>query len=78
MTSCFPVNLQQEGLWFVHLREGAAGDPYVCTGGLRLTGPLNVQLWRHAWQLVLDKHPALRASFEEVDGELRQVVNAPG
>jgi len=53
----------QQGFLFHHLRDPAGGD-YIEQMTFRLEGPLEVTTFGEAWQRVVDRHPALRTSFQ--------------
>ncbi|MEU5695027.1 condensation domain-containing protein [Actinosynnema sp. NPDC020468] len=69
-----PLSATQEQLWFLDRLD--PGDPaYDVPFGLELTGPLDVPALRAAVAAVVARHPALRTTFLERDGELRQRVH---
>ena len=53
----------QEGFLFHHLRDPAGGD-YVEQMTFLLEGALDLAAFERAWQVVVDRHPALRTSFQ--------------
>jgi non-ribosomal peptide synthase protein (TIGR01720 family) len=66
-----PLSFTQEQLWFLDRLD--PGNPaYGIPFGLRLTGPLDRTALEQALAAVVDQHPALRTTFTERDGELRQ------
>ncbi|PWK84987.1 non-ribosomal peptide synthase protein (TIGR01720 family) [Lentzea atacamensis] len=68
-----PVSFTQEQLWFLDRLD--PGNPaYAIPFGLRLTGPLDRTALELAVGRVVDRHSALRTTFFERDGELRQRV----
>ncbi|SDG06495.1 non-ribosomal peptide synthase domain TIGR01720 [Lentzea fradiae] len=69
-----PVSFTQEQLWFLDRLD--PGNPaYAIPFGLRLTGPLDRTALELAVGRVVDRHSALRTTFFERDGELRQRVH---
>ncbi|MDY7094186.1 MAG: non-ribosomal peptide synthase/polyketide synthase [Acidobacteriota bacterium] len=68
----------QQGMLF-HTLLDPAGGFYMAQNGHVVEGPLDLDLFRRAWQVVVDRHPALRTSFrwEGLD-EPVQVVSASG
>lgn len=69
-----PLSFTQEQLWFLDRLD--PGNPaYGIPFGLRLTGPLDRAALARALAAVVDRHPALRTTFTERDGELRQRVH---
>ncbi|SES41095.1 condensation domain-containing protein [Lentzea albida] len=68
-----PVSFTQEQLWFLDRLD--PGNPaYAIPFGLELTGPLDRTALELAVGRVVDRHSALRTTFFERDGELRQRV----
>ncbi|MFI6099352.1 condensation domain-containing protein [Lentzea sp. NPDC051213] len=68
-----PVSFTQEQLWFLDRLD--PGNPaYAIPFGIRLTGPLDRTALELAIAQVVDRHSALRTTFFERDGELRQRV----
>ncbi|MEU3642787.1 condensation domain-containing protein [Lentzea sp. NPDC034063] len=68
-----PVSFTQEQLWFLDRLD--PGNPaYAIPFGLKLTGPLDRTALELAVSRVVDRHSALRTTFFERDGELRQRV----
>ena len=53
----------QEGFLFHHLRDPAGGD-YIEQMTFLLEGSLDLAAFGRAWQVVVDRHPALRTSFQ--------------
>ncbi|SCE49649.1 condensation domain-containing protein, partial [Streptomyces sp. OspMP-M43] len=64
----FPLPPGARRLWFAEaFADGAPlhNNPAV----FRLTGPLSADALRRAADLVAARHPVLRTTFDEVDGE---------
>ncbi|HKS43845.1 MAG TPA: amino acid adenylation domain-containing protein, partial [Amycolatopsis sp.] len=59
----WPLSPLQEGLLFHTEAAGAGGDAYVLQGAMELHGDLAPELLRRSWQVLLDRHAGLRASF---------------
>ncbi|MGW3044483.1 amino acid adenylation domain-containing protein [Kitasatospora sp. NPDC001159] len=69
------VAVGQRALWlFDQLHPGSPA--YHLSGAARIDGPFDPARMRDAFQRVLDRHPALRTTLVQADGELRQKVNA--
>lgn len=67
------LSFAQEGLWIAQqLDPDSTAD--VVSGGLRLRGRLDVDALERALRGVVDRHEALRTTFEEIDGEPRALV----
>jgi len=69
-----PLTPMQEGMLFHHLRE-AGRDPYLSQISLTLTGDVDPGEMGRAWQLAVDRHPALRAEFlwEGVESPIQRI-----
>ncbi|GAA3463929.1 amino acid adenylation domain-containing protein [Saccharothrix longispora] len=65
-TFVFPASFGQERLWMLH--EMGAGSAYHVVGGLRLTGRLDVDALRAAFQVLVDRHEALRTGVRVGQG----------
>ncbi|MGW4401272.1 non-ribosomal peptide synthase/polyketide synthase [Amycolatopsis nivea] len=71
-----PLSSAQRRLWF--LSRLRPDDPeYNSAFALRLTGELDVEALATALRLLVARHEPLRTTFEEVDGEPRQLVQPP-
>ncbi len=71
--SVFPASFAQQRLWFLdQLDPGTAA--YNLPRAFRIAGPLNVGNLTRAFQIVIERHAALRTVFESVEGEGRQIV----
>ncbi|ANN20077.1 non-ribosomal peptide synthetase [Amycolatopsis orientalis] len=70
----WPLSPLQEGLLF-HATDERGPDVYASMRKLVLDGPLDVARFRASWQALLDRHPALRASFRQLEsGKSVQVI----
>ncbi|MGW2515409.1 condensation domain-containing protein, partial [Streptomyces scopuliridis] len=70
-----PMSLTQERLWF--LEDFTPGSiEYNIVGALRLTGLLDADALRTALAGLVDRHEALRTTFDSADGRGIQVVHA--
>ncbi|MFD3666006.1 amino acid adenylation domain-containing protein [Streptomyces sp. NPDC058659] len=63
-----PVSPLQEGFFFHAEFDDRAADLYVVQELLDLTGPVDPDRLRRSLQLLLDRHPLLRASFRQLPG----------
>ncbi|GAA0968406.1 non-ribosomal peptide synthase/polyketide synthase [Streptomyces rhizosphaericus] len=68
-----PLSFAQERLWFLHtLQPEEAG--YNSALALRLTGALDVTALSRALDALVERHEALRTTFDDLDGRPVQVV----
>src|SRR5579872_468336 len=68
-----PLSFAQQRLWFMDQLE--PGNPqYNIPMGVRLCGPLNVEVLQRAVQEIVRRHEVLRTVFPTVDGEPAQAV----
>ncbi|WP_406065066.1 amino acid adenylation domain-containing protein [Streptomyces sp. NBC_01077] len=63
-----PVSPLQEGFFFHAEFDHQAADLYFVQELLDLGGPVDPDRLRHALQLLLDRHPLLRAGFRQLPG----------
>ncbi|MFJ4788509.1 amino acid adenylation domain-containing protein [Streptomyces sp. NPDC088794] len=73
LTDVWPLAPLQEGLLFHALYDEQAADVYVEQMVLGLDGPLDAEVLRASWQVLLGRHPSLRAGFRQVAGLERPV-----
>lgn len=72
-----PLSLSQERVW--RMEEQRPGTThFTMRSVLRLTGPLNVEALRRAFDEMVRRHETLRTLFTVRDGRPVQVVNEPG
>ncbi|QUQ69298.1 non-ribosomal peptide synthetase [Kutzneria sp. CA-103260] len=65
LVDIWPLSPLQEGLLF-HAVDERGPDVYAGMRTVALDGPLDVARFRASWQTLLDRHPALRASFHQL------------
>ncbi|MCS7477865.1 amino acid adenylation domain-containing protein [Umezawaea endophytica] len=65
LVDLWPLSPLQEGLLF-HAADERGPDVYAGMRKLAFDGPLDVARFRASWQVLLDRHPALRASFHQL------------
>ncbi|WP_030437892.1 non-ribosomal peptide synthetase [Actinoplanes subtropicus] len=73
----WPLSPLQEGLLF-HAADERGPDVYAGMRTLAIDGPLDAARFRASWQAVVDRHPALRASFHQLGsgGAVQAVAGA--
>jgi amino acid adenylation domain-containing protein len=69
----FPLSHGQQGLWFLQQLD-ARSTAYTIARAVRIRSPLSVPALRRAFQLLVDRHPALRTSFTSHHGVPQQQV----
>lgn len=72
-----PLSLAQQRLWFLSHMDAAASASYVIAGKLKLHGALNVTVLQQALDHIVVRHESLRTHIETVNGEPRQIIDAP-
>ncbi|MDN3356468.1 non-ribosomal peptide synthetase [Actinomadura sp. DC4] len=68
LADVWPLSPLQEGLLFHAVYDEDAVDAYVVQHALDLDGPLDIGLLKAAGQAILDRHPNLRAGYQQVAG----------
>lgn len=63
----------QQGLWLFQ-QEDPEGDAYHIRFAARVSGKFDIHAFQRALRILIDRHPALRTTFREDEGFLRQVV----
>ncbi|MGE6764044.1 non-ribosomal peptide synthase/polyketide synthase, partial [Corallococcus interemptor] len=72
-----PLSFAQQRLWFLdQLTPGDAS--YNIPTALRLTGRVDVESLRRAFEALVARHDALRTTFRESQGQAAQHIHAPG
>ncbi|MFR9755323.1 amino acid adenylation domain-containing protein [Streptomyces sp. TR06-5] len=67
------LTFAQQRLWFLDRMHPGRTAYHECSA-VRLEGPLDVAALRTALGRAVERHPALRSVFREVDGEPRRIV----
>ncbi|MHA7629651.1 non-ribosomal peptide synthase/polyketide synthase [Corallococcus sp. M7] len=72
-----PLSFAQQRLWFLdQLTPGDAS--YNIPTALRLTGHVDVESLRRAFEALVARHESLRTTFQEHQGQATQRIHAPG
>ncbi|MFG2602568.1 non-ribosomal peptide synthase/polyketide synthase [Streptomyces sp. NPDC048514] len=71
-----PLSYAQQRLWFLDRFEPGSTE-YTTLSVLRLRGPLDRAALHTALDGLVARHEALRTTFEEHDGQARQIVHPP-
>lgn len=74
ISQLYPATPMQQGLIFANMLEQAAGS-YVTQTWFTLQGEMNTQLFRQAWQMVVERHDVFRTAFVGFDFEIHQLVS---
>lgn len=70
----FPLSYGQQALWFIH-QNAPDSSAYNVGLALRIYSELDVDGLQRIFQLLTDRHPALRTSFSAASGEPQQLVH---
>lgn len=73
-STVFPLSHGQRGLWFLYQMDRRSAAYNVCYPA-RVRSPIDLDAFRRAAQRLAQRHPSLRTTFEERDGELLQRVH---
>ncbi|MEP7219201.1 MAG: condensation domain-containing protein, partial [Bacteroidota bacterium] len=63
----YPLSHGQRALWFIY-QMAPSSAAYNVSVAVRIRSPLNAGLLRHAFQVVVARHPSLRTTFDSVEG----------
>jgi amino acid adenylation domain-containing protein/non-ribosomal peptide synthase protein (TIGR01720 family) len=74
-TNAYPLSQGQKSLWFLYklAPESAA---YNVAFSARVRSEINIDILEQAWQVLIDRHAMLRATFGEIEGEPRQTIES--
>ncbi len=70
----YPVSLPQRQLWLAS-QASQDSEAYNMTGAYLIEGPFRVETFQVAFREVLQRHEILRTNFQEIDGQLWQIVH---
>ncbi len=73
----FPLSYGQQGLWVIY-NQDPSNTAYNMAWAVTVEGALLVETLRAALAALVVRHPALRTTLEQVDGEARQCVQPQG
>ncbi|HYO14551.1 MAG TPA: amino acid adenylation domain-containing protein, partial [Thermoanaerobaculia bacterium] len=77
VVSEYPLSYGQQALWLID-RQHPGSAAYIIAGAARVRGPLHAAELRRALEALAERHPVLRTTFHEMDGEPVQRVGAAG
>ena len=69
----YDVSPSQKRLWRLH-QMGIAPDAYNLPMAYYISGQLEVEIFKEAFDILVDRHEALRTIFKDDNGTIRQVV----
>ena len=72
--SVYPLSYGQRSMWFIH-KLAPASAAYTITYAARISGELDVPALERAAQALVDRHPILRTTYAERDGQPVQLVH---
>jgi len=70
----YPLSYGQRSMWFIH-KLAPASAAYTITYAGRIRGELDVPALERAAQALVDRHPMLRTTYAERDGQPVQLVH---
>ncbi len=70
----FNASENQERLWFLHSYDKNAGAAYNIAVAYQITGEINRIYLQKAYNLILERHEALRTALIRKNGELQQAI----
>lgn len=71
-----PLAYSQERLWFLE-QLGLVGTAYNISDSVRIEGPLDLNALQRSFNLLVERHPALRTHFETAGDDAIQVIDEP-
>ncbi len=74
----FPLSYNQQALWFVYQQTPESKTAYNTALALTMTGELEVGALQRALQSLVNRHPALRTTIAEREGQPMQEVQPIG
>jgi amino acid adenylation domain-containing protein len=72
-SSEYPLTYGQQALYFLQ-QLAPENYAYNIARAARIYGDLNIAAFHRAWQILVDRHPALRTTFTTIDGQPKQRV----
>ena len=72
-SNAFPLSFSQERLWFLEQLEDL-GSTYNVWLGVRLKGPLQIEILERCFKEILRRHEVLCTTFSMKDGQPLQVI----
>src|SRR5271166_6898875 len=72
--SVYPLSYGQRSMWFIH-KLALASAAYTITYAGRISGELDVPALERAAQALVERHPMLRTTYAERDGQTFQIVH---
>ena len=70
----YPVSSAQHRLWILS-KFDKVNTAYNITGVLKVTGQIDLQIFKTAINTIVERHETLRTTFKEVDGEIKQLIH---
>lgn len=71
-----PLAIAQERFWFLHWLDPTSPADNVAVA-LRLDGPLSLDAYQRAWDVIVQRHEVLRSTFPTSEGRAEQHVSPP-
>ncbi|MEV5158432.1 condensation domain-containing protein [Streptomyces sp. NPDC053728] len=76
-TGPLPLSSGQQQMWLLH-QLAPAGRAYLMTWTLRLSGRLDTEALRGAWETLVERHEILRTRYRQIDDVPHQIIDPPG
>ena len=70
-----PLSFAQEGLWFLERLEGKSST-YNISAARKIEGSFKLEVFKQSLAEIIRRHESLRTTFNEVNGEPRQVIHS--
>ncbi|MEM8530663.1 MAG: amino acid adenylation domain-containing protein [Chloroflexota bacterium] len=73
LTDTAPLSFGQQAMWFLY-QLAPESTAYNIVGAVRIRSFIDEATLRHTFQMIVDRHPSLRTTFINVDGEPTQHI----
>ena len=73
-TASYPLSHGQQALWFLH-RSAPESPAYNVALVVRVLSPVDASALRSVFQSLIERHPSLRTTFSQQDGQAVQLVH---
>ncbi len=70
----YPLSHAQHQLWLAH-QMNPENPQYNLSGRKLLNGSVNAEAFQQTFEQIIERHEALRTSFHEIEGTVRQIIH---